>query len=80
MRPVTDLQRRGGPVPGGADAGRSHAIPSREDPSRAGIEVGESGRRVPLKVGESLDRSTGEVNDVIGKGEIKVERPHSDRR
>ena len=70
----------GEPVTEGADARRAQVIPSREDPSRAAIEVGEGGRRVPLKVGESLDRGTGEVNDVIGKGEIKVERPRPDRR
>ncbi|MGA8006882.1 MAG: hypothetical protein WCA17_12350 [Burkholderiales bacterium] len=64
----------------GADAKRAQVIPSHDDPSRAAIEVGEGGRRIPLKVGESLDRGTGEVSDVIGKGEIKVERPHSDRR
>ena len=70
----------GAPVTEGADAKRAQIIPSRDDPSRAAIEVGEGGRRIPLKVGESLDRGTGEVSDVIGKGEIKVERPRSDGR
>lgn len=64
----------------GADAKRVQVIPSRDDASRATIEVGEGGRRIPLKVGESLDRGTGEVSDVIGKGEIKVERPRSEKR
>jgi hypothetical protein len=64
----------------GADAKRAQVVPSRDDPSRAAIEVGEGGRRIPLKVGESLDRGSGEVSDVIGKGEIKVERPRSDKR
>lgn len=70
----------GEPVTEGADAKRAQVVPSRDDPSRAAIEVGEGGRRIPLKVGESLDRGTGEVSDVIGKGEIKVERPRSDKR
>jgi hypothetical protein len=70
----------GEPITEGADAKRAQVVPSRTDPSRAAIEVGEGGRRVPLKVGESLDRGTGEVSDVIGKGEIKVERPRSDKR
>lgn len=70
----------GEPVTEGADAQRAQVIPSRDDPSRAAIEVGEGARRIPLRVGESLDRGSGEVNDVIGKGEIKVERPRSDKR
>jgi hypothetical protein len=70
----------GEPITEGADAKRAQVIPSRDDPSRAAIEVGEGGRRVPLKVGESLDRGTGEVSDVIGSGEVRVKRPGSDRR
>ncbi|MFZ1907997.1 MAG: hypothetical protein WAU52_02840 [Burkholderiales bacterium] len=62
----------GEPITEGADAQRAQVIPSRDDPSRAAIEVGERGRRIPLKVGESLDRGTGEVSDVIGKGEIEI--------
>lgn len=38
------------------------------------ISVGESGSRVRLKPGESLDRGNGEVHDVIGDGEIKVRK------
>jgi hypothetical protein len=70
----------GEPITEGADARRAQVIPSRDDPSRAAIEVGEGGRRIPLKVGESLDRGTGEVSDVIGNGEVRVKRPASDRR
>ena len=62
----------GEPITEGADAKRAQVIPSRDDPSRAAIELGEGGRRVPLKVGESLDRGTGEVSDVIGNGEIEI--------
>jgi hypothetical protein len=70
----------GEPVTEGAEAKRAQVVPSRTDPSRAAVEVGEDGRRIPLRVGESLDRSTGEVSDVIGNGEIRVERPRSDKR
>jgi hypothetical protein len=70
----------GEPVPEGADSGRVRVIPSRSDPSRATIEVGDHGRRVPLKVGESLDRGTGKVRDLIGGGTITVERPRAGRR
>ena len=45
--------------------------PSRSD-GTVSISVGESGRRVHLKPGESLDRGNGEVKDVIGDGEIQV--------
>ncbi len=62
----------GEPITEGADAKRVQVVPSRDDPSRAAIELGEGARCIPLKVGESLDRGTGEVSDVIGKGEVKV--------
>jgi hypothetical protein len=38
------------------------------------VTIGESGRRVRLKPGESLDRGNGEVKDVIGDGEIEVRK------
>ena len=38
------------------------------------VSVGESGARAGLKPGESIDRSTGEVRDVLGNGEIRVHR------
>jgi hypothetical protein len=70
----------GEPITEGADARRAQVVPSRNDPSRAAIELGDGGRRIPLKVGESLDRGTGQVSDVIGNGELRVKRPSSDRR
>jgi hypothetical protein len=42
---------------------------------RVSVSVGEGGRRANLRPGEELDRSTGEVRDVIGDGEIQVRRP-----
>jgi hypothetical protein len=39
------------------------------DPTRVTVTVGEDGRRIVLRVGESFDRATGEVKDVIGDGE-----------
>jgi hypothetical protein len=41
---------------------------------RVSVNVGDNGRRVRLKPGEALDRSSGEVKDVIGDGEIQVRR------
>jgi hypothetical protein len=43
-----------------------------QDPSRVTVIVGEDGRRIEMRVGETLDRATGEVKDVIGDGEVKV--------
>jgi hypothetical protein len=39
---------------------------------RVTVNVGESGARAGLRPGETLDRSTGEVKDVLGNGEIRV--------
>jgi hypothetical protein len=44
------------------------------DGERVSIPLGEAGRRATLRPGEVLDRSTGEVRDVIGDGEIRVRR------
>lgn len=74
------LWLNGEPVSEGADTRRVRVIPSRSDPSRATIVVGNHRRRVPLKVGESLDRGTGEVRDLIGGGRITVERLRAGRR
>ena len=42
------------------------------DPSRVTVIVGEDGRRIEMRVGETLDRATGEVKDAIGGGEVRV--------
>jgi hypothetical protein len=42
---------------------------------RVNINVGESGARAGLRPGESIDRGSGEVRDVLGNGEIRVHRP-----
>jgi hypothetical protein len=44
------------------------------DPSRVTVIVGEHGRRIELRVGETLDRASGEVKDVIGDGEVRIRR------
>jgi hypothetical protein len=48
------------------------ASPRIGDSGRANVNVGESGSRAHLKPGEVLDRSTGEVRDVLRGGEIRV--------
>ena len=44
------------------------------DASRVGVTVGEDGLRREMRVGETLDRATGEVKDVVGDGEVRIER------
>jgi hypothetical protein len=38
------------------------------------VPLGEGGRRAGMKPGETLDRGTGEVRDVLGDGEIRIRR------
>jgi len=58
----------------GADAGGLSVVPGRADPSRVSIGEGENNERLRLRVGETLDRGSGEVRDVIGEGGITVKR------
>jgi len=39
---------------------------------RVSVPVGESAQRYDLRVGETLDRGTGEVKDVVGPDAVKV--------
>ena len=76
------VQRSGGPstvwVNGEGQLETSPEAPrigaTRRDDGRVSVPVGESGARVGLKPGETLDRGTGEVRDLIGDGEIRVRR------
>jgi hypothetical protein len=45
---------------------------NRPNDGRVSVGVGDSGARVGLKPGETLDRGTGEVRDLIGGGRIEV--------
>jgi hypothetical protein len=40
---------------------------------RVAVPAGESGARVQLRPGEVLDRSSGEVRDVLGTGQLRVQ-------
>jgi hypothetical protein len=42
--------------------------------AQVSVPLGEGGRRANLKPGETLDRGSGEVRDVIGDGEIRIRR------
>jgi hypothetical protein len=52
-----------------------------KSPDRVTLPAGEGAQRHDLRVGESLDRGSGEVKDVIGEGEIKINpRPAAKRK
>lgn len=44
------------------------------DPTRVRIGVGEQGRYTSVRVGQQVDRTSGEIKDPIDPGGIKVER------
>jgi len=44
------------------------------DPTRVTVTIDEDGRRIVVRVGETLDRATGAVKDVIGDGEVRIGR------
>jgi len=60
--------------PLGEGAPEAPRVGAGRSEGRVGVTVGEGGGRVDLKPGEVLDRGTGEVRDVIGGGEVRVER------
>jgi hypothetical protein len=64
----------GEPIPDGTDTEGMKIVPDRASADRATVVTGVRGRRIPLKVGESLDRETGTVHDVVD-GEVRVVHP-----
>ena len=59
-------------IPEGAQSGGPQVAPRGTGPGRVSIPAGESTQRYDLRVGESLDRGSGEVRDLIGDGEVRV--------
>jgi len=59
-------------IPEGAQPGSAQVAPKASNPSRVSIPVGEGAQRFELRVGESLDRGSGEVHDMVGEGEVKI--------
>jgi len=64
----------GEPASEGVDQEGLRVRPGRSEASQVSVTVGESARRFDLRVGQKLDRGSGEVRDVIGDGSIKVGR------
>jgi len=59
-------------IPEDAQADGARVSPRSAAPGRVSIPAGEGPQRYDLRVGESVDRGSGEVRDVIGEGEIKI--------
>ena len=59
-------------IPEGAQPAGEQAAPKISAPGRVSIPAGEGSQRLDLRIGESLDRSSGQVRDIIGEGEIKI--------
>lgn len=66
----------GQPVPAGKGSNEAQIHSSRSRPDTVTIEAGgDKKRRIPLRVGETLERETGEVKDALGGGTVKVSPP-----
>ena len=59
-------------IPEDARVDGARVTPRGLNPGRVSIPAGEGPQRYDLRVGESVDRSSGEVHDVIGEGEVRV--------
>jgi hypothetical protein len=68
----------GEPIPEGAPTGAPQPAPAGS--GRVSLPAGESAQRYDLRVGESLDRGSGEVRDLIGDGEIRVTKPPAGKK
>ena len=64
----------GEPVPEGTQPEGLRVRPRRTDSGGVTVDVGENENQVDLKIGQSFDRSTGEVRDSLDGGEIKINR------
>jgi hypothetical protein len=59
-------------IPESTQPGNAKIAPASPNAGRVSVPTGDGAQRHDLRVGESLDRTSGEVRDVIGEGEIKV--------
>ena len=59
-------------IPEDAQATGARVTPRGPNPGRVSIPAGEGPQRYDLRVGESVDRGSGEVRDILGEGEIKI--------
>jgi len=66
-------------VPEGTETNGVRVVPRKNSPGTASIAIGEDQRKVDLKVGETVDRGTGEVKSDLGPGKMQIERSGSRR-
>ncbi len=59
-------------IPENAQADGARVTPRSPNPGRVSIPAGEGPQRYDLRVGESVDRGSGEKRDILGEGEIKI--------
>ena len=59
-------------IPEGSQPDGARLMPPRSGKGEVSLTVGEPQRRFDLRVGETLDRGSGEVRDVIGGGKIRI--------
>ena len=59
-------------IPENAQAGGARVSPRGPNRGRVSIPAGEGPQRYDLRVGESVDRGSGEVRDILGEGDIKI--------
>lgn len=70
----------GQPVPAGKGSDEAQIHSSRTRPNAVTLQAGEGKkRRVPLRVGETLERDSGEVKDMLGGGTVEVSPPPGNR-
>ena len=65
----TTLWINGQALPEGIQQEGLRVLPRPADPSKVSVEIGESKRRIELKIGQTIDRGTGEVKDGLRGGE-----------
>ena len=59
-------------IPENAQVDGARLTPRGTNAGRVSIPAGEGPQRYDLRIGESVDRSSGEVRDLIGEGEIRI--------
>lgn len=64
----------GEPVPQGSQPEGLRILQKPKETGRVIVNIGETNAQVDLKIGQSFDRSTGEVRDSLDGGDVKVNR------
>lgn len=65
----------GEPVPEGSQPEGLRVRSRQSESNRVRVNIGETGNEVDLKIGQSFDRETGEIRNLLRGGEVKVTPP-----